>query len=307
MNSDTASVLRKNLASGRPFLLYILPDEADVRVATNPTELIRPWPGTGGDMLPVAGTTPKDMYISRLSGLISTLRTTGGKTVIARNISGKLKHELPELVAGYFPLFPNCLRYFFHIPETGYWFGATPELLLVDDGTILTTRALAGTRRRGEATPWSAKNLREHRFVVDDISARLQTAGIIAEYSAPVTVQYGTVEHLATDFRAATVPEADFRTLVGLLHPTPAVGGLPRNTALAQIAEIESSPRRYYAGTITICDGSRRLAYVILRCVHTDGKYWSIYTGSGITGDSSPDDEWAETEAKAAPLLHLLS
>lgn len=307
MNSDTAAVLAGLIASGRPFLAYILPGEAQMRVDPDAAAHIKPWTTRSGAMLPVADTTPKEIYLARMAGLIEDLGKTGGKTVIARNISGELKHSLPELAARYFPQFPDCLRFFFHLPEAGYWFGASPELLLFDDGEKLTTRALAGTRPRGENEPWSTKNIREHRFVVDDIAARLTDAGIVASHSAPYTIPYGTVEHLATDFTAATAPDGDLDAIISTLHPTPAVGGLPREVAMRQIAEIECAPRRYYGGTITVCNGSRRVAYVILRCVHSDGRRWSIYTGSGITGDSSSTDEWNETEAKAAPLLELLS
>ena len=307
MTESELRTLRDCLASEKPFLAYILPEAADLRFDADPAARIAPWPGTGADGLPPADATPKSAYLANLDNLIAELKISGGKTVIARTIAGDLKqHDLAEIIAGYFPSFPDCLRFIFRMPEQGVWFGATPELLYRCENGRFHTRALAGTRPRGTDGPWSAKNLREHRFVADDIARRLADAGLDASASEPRTIEYGTVEHLATDFSAPAPPCDALPALMAALHPTPAVGGLPRADAMRHIAALELSPRRYYGGTITVGTDDTFIAYVILRCAHTDGRRWAIYTGSGITGDSSPDDEWNETEAKATPLRSLL-
>lgn len=90
--------------------------------------------------------------------------------------------------------------------------------------------------------------------------------------------------------------------IIGAIHPTAAVGGYPVATAIEEIDRTESFPRYFYGGTLV----TPRLAYVVLRCVHFDAQRWCVYTGSGITADSDPADEWGETQAKAAPLLDIL-
>lgn len=306
MTTELHDKIRALLDAGTPFLAYMLPGADCLEILDDPGAHIAPWPGTSGAMLPVADTTPRDTYRRHVAGLIADLRADGGKTVIARTIAGDMRRDLADVIAEYFPQFPDCLRFVFFLPGAGYWFGASPELLLVTDGTNLRTRALAGTRPRGTVGEWSAKNIREHRFVVDDIAARLAPTCAVS-VGEPYTIPYGTVEHLATDFVCPAPQGTELDAIIDSLHPTPAVGGMPRADAMRRIAEVETEPRRYYGGTISIDSGSGRTVYVVLRCAHTDGKRWAVYTGSGITGDSDPDDEWAETEAKAQPLLRLLS
>ncbi|MDE6136756.1 MAG: chorismate-binding protein, partial [Muribaculaceae bacterium] len=90
--------------------------------------------------------------------------------------------------------------------------------------------------------------------------------------------------------------------------PTPAVAGTPRDTALGEIAATEDTPRRCYAGYLLHSDATGRTrAYVNLRCAQVSPDGYCIYAGGGITANSDPAAEWAETEAKAAVLLDILN
>lgn len=231
-----------------------------------------------------------------------------GKTVIARTICGTFKSFSPlEMARKYFKAFPTMFCFMFYHPRTGYWMSASPELLVEFDGSKGNTRALAGTRKACENTAWDKKNLEEHEMVVRDIRQRIRGLGkdwaCIAKDSH--NLRYGNIEHLCTpmDIAYNGDDKADISSMITALNPTPAVGGYPREDALADIAEIEPITRKFYGGVIW----NKSLAYVILRCVHFDHKHWCVYTGSGITGFSTAEDEWAETEAKARPLINLLS
>lgn len=252
--------------------------------------------------------TPRSYYECTVGSAAAAAAINGGKTVIARQICGSFKNFDPMgMATRYFEAFPDYFCFLFYHPATGYWMGASPELLVRIDGNSGYTQALAGTRPASRSGRWDEKNLEEHMIVVDGIVDSI--TGIGDEWQCHVaptgTITYGTIEHLCTridfDYRGAGAMPTD--SIIGALHPTAAVCGKPRHTAIAAIDHLEAAPRRFYGGLITTTD----LAYVILRCVNFDEHNWCIYTGSGITGQSRAADEWAETEAKALPLLKLLN
>lgn len=307
MTEKELAQLDSRIAGGKAFSACVLPGESSLLFDCMDAS---PWPGSEVDSNP-APSTSRDTYLSATRQTIDFLRTqpAGFKTVLARNISGKLsKFDPVEMVAQYFPCFPDCLRFIVYSPSYGLWMGATPELLLTDDGRMLHTRALAGTRPRGTSGEWSEKNVREHIIVVDDILKRIHESGIQApSASQTYTLPYGTVEHLCTDIKAVKPEGYDVEKLVSSLHPTPAVCGYPRETAMTQISQLESYPRKLYGGILNVKLPDRKLYYVMLRCVHFNFSRYSIYTGSGLTADSDPDDEFTETLHKADPLINLLS
>lgn len=256
--------------------------------------------------VPDKSTTAAD-YRDSVDAIVDRLGRQGGKTVICRNICGRFNRFEPlEMLEEYFSCFPTMFRFLFFHPDTGYWMGATPELLLEKESDRTAyTRALAGTRKSAGDMPWDEKNIEEHRFVTDDICRRIM--GIGKGYkTTPMSQQslpYGKIEHLCTPIKIESATNLNPADIVEAIHPTPAVCGYPREKALADIEAYEVVPRNYYGGYID----AGNLLYVVLRCVHFDEKRWCIYTGSGITAQSKSDDEWAETEAKAEPLVRLLS
>ena len=71
------------------------------------------------------------------------------------------------------------------------------------------------------------------------------------------------------------------------------------------IEDLEPVRRGVYCGAIGWVDGDRgraELAVAIRTFTIADGRTY-LGVGGGIVADSQPDDEWAETELKAARLL----
>lgn len=96
--------------------------------------------------------------------------------------------------------------------------------------------------------------------------------------------------------------------LAGLLHPTPAVGGEPREPALKLIAELEGMDRGWYAGPIGWMDAADDGEFCVgLRSALLRDRVAHLYAGNGIVADSDPADELAETELKFGALLPLLT
>ncbi len=202
------------------------------------------------------------------------------------------------------------------VPGVGTWIGASPELLLADNGASLRTMALAGTQARPVERPltevaWSQKEVEEQALVSDYVRDFFQRAGVAnVEESGPHTVAAGNIVHLQTAFRVA-LPHDQRMTLANRvlheLHPTSAVCGMPKDKALAFILRNERYDRSFYSGFLgpVYLDGQSHL-YVNLRCMQIGERVAALYVGGGVTADSDPDAEWRETELKAETLLAVL-
>lgn len=293
-------------------LLCLLPGEDEVRTFARRDYDIRPWGGEGAGLMPVAGeSTSFEEYAGMVNSLKFRFTDTYVKAVLCRIICGSFRNRLetPEDIKeiGMAVMRPSetSLGFFFGDAQSGRWAGMTPELLLRREGDGLGTQALAGTRLAGMPEPWSEKNLTEHRYVVDDMLGRLSAYHCTTDSG---TLRHGVVEHLCTrihiDSEIFNCDTAMFLRIADALHPTPAIGGLPRDKALEDIATLERVPRNYYGGVMYLREPE--LAYVILRCVHFDNEKWCIYTGSGITAASDARKEWDETREKAQPLLEIM-
>jgi len=192
--------------------------------------------------------------------------------------------------------------------------GASPELLVRRDGDIVESRPVAGTTVADSdeallALAASVKDTREHRYVVDGIVDVLapRTTELHADATPEVAV-FGPVAHLATPIRGRlTAPAPTALELARLLHPTPAVGGTPRNRALDAIRALEGCDRGRYAGPVGWVDARGDGEWAIaLRGAELDGARARLVAGAGIVAGSDPDAEWAETQAKLEPMLRAL-
>ncbi|RMF63487.1 MAG: isochorismate synthase [Calditrichaeota bacterium] len=201
------------------------------------------------------------------------------------------------------------------LPGVGLWLGATPELLLRVNNDELRTVSLAGTRSMPPEADFSVKNWGEKELVEQAIVSRyirrcFETLGIRDfQEEGPETVRIGNILHLQTSFRlkqAGGIANAADR-LLWLLHPTPAVCGVPKAAAQAFIASKEAHDRAFYSGFLGPVNfsGESRL-FVNLRCLQVVGDRAVIYAGAGITAESQPAQEWLETELKTHALLKYL-
>jgi salicylate biosynthesis isochorismate synthase/menaquinone-specific isochorismate synthase len=123
-----------------------------------------------------------------------------------------------------------------------------------------------------------------------------------------VLVKVQNVQHLATPIRAQLREPLPTIELAGLLHPTPAVGGEPRERAIKLIPELEGLDRGWYAGPVGWMDLSEDGEFcVALRGGLLRDKTAHLYAGCGIVRDSDPAAELAETEIKLQTMLPLLA
>ncbi len=115
------------------------------------------------------------------------------------------------------------------------------------------------------------------------------------------------VQHLVTPVRGRLRDQDGLLGLAERLHPTPAVGGEPRDLALEMIAEHEGIERGWYAGPIGWlgADGDGELM-VALRCGLVAGRDATLFAGCGIVADSDPSREWEESRMKLRPVASAL-
>lgn len=205
------------------------------------------------------------------------------------------------------------------IARSGLTFcGATPERLVRTEGRSFRTVAIAGSAPRGvdaeadaaraAALLRSEKDRQEHAVVVDAIRAALAPlAERIDVAPVPAVLPLRDVQHLATEIAGVLREPAGVLALAGLLHPTPAVAGDPRETALALIAEHEGFDRGGYAGPVgwLAPDGDGELM-VALRCGLLSGTRAWLFAGCGIVADSDPAREWEESRMKLRTMLGAL-
>jgi menaquinone-specific isochorismate synthase len=213
---------------------------------------------------------------------------------------------------------PNCTIFSMPVPD-GSFFGASPELLVARHGVRVSSHPLAGTVPRGETAradadaqrglAASAKNRAEHRYVVDDIAGALSP--FCAELSVPPepsVVAFRSVAHLGTriEGQLAGSKPVGVLELLEHLHPTPAVGGTPRDEALAFIAAHEAGRRGHWAGPVgwVGADGDGEWMIGIRSAqLDADGATLTLRAGGGIVADSDPDAEAAEANVKLATVL----
>jgi menaquinone-specific isochorismate synthase len=199
--------------------------------------------------------------------------------------------------------------------------GASPELLVRRTGSLAISQPMAGSVARGrdaKEDDWlaaqlaaNAKELDEHAVVVREVVAALGGISQVVRAEGPEVVRFTNIQHLATTVRAELAGDrhpVSVLDLVAMLHPTPAVGGFPREPALNMIQELEGMERGWYAGGVGWVDGRGDGEFAVaLRC----GLLWEdgarLYAGGGLMPDSDPKGELAETEVKFRALLAALS
>ena len=268
----------------------------------------------------VASAAPPAHYEHAVERAVERIRRGElDKIVLAREVRAHAAqpHDPGAVFGALREAFPACYCWCVGTPEAAF-VGASPELLVRRDGARLQSVALAGTTRRsadpavddhlGEQLLQSAKDRQEQAIVARRIERTLDPVSIwVTAANEPVLVKVQNVQHLATPIRAQLAEPLPTVELAGMLLPTPAVGGEPREKALPLIPALEGLDRGWYAGAVGWTDLAEDGEFcVALRCALLRGPVAHLYAGCGIVSDSVPAAELAETEVKLQALLPLL-
>ena len=261
-------------------------------------------------------------YVARVADAVERIRAGRlRKVVLARSLAVDAGRELrPEPLAWRLrAVDPEHFAFAAPTGAGGVLVGASPELLVRRAGREVESAPLAGSAPRSgdpeedralaEGLLASGKEREEHAVVVEAVAEALRP--LCEELSwdpEPVLLSTANVWHLATRFRGVLRdPAPSALELVAALHPTPAVGGAPRDEALRTIAELEPFDRGTYAGPVGWMDAGGDGEWAIaLRCAELRGSTARLFAGAGIVAGSEPERELEETERKFRAFLDSL-
>ncbi|GAB3025240.1 isochorismate synthase [Natronobiforma cellulositropha] len=242
------------------------------------------------------------------------------KVVLAQTLEVALETDLDvaATLARLRERYPNCYRFSIERGDDPcVFFGAPPERLVSVDGTAVTTEALAGSLPRGETAAAddalvermreSDRLSEEHGLVADAILERLDSLAASITVGERDVRRLATIQHLETPIYARLDEDRHVLELVDALHPTPAVGGLPKPAARETIDALERFDRGWYAAPVGWFDANGDGEFAVgIRSGLVDGRTVTLFSGNGIVADSDPADEWDEIQLKFRPILDEL-
>ena len=219
--------------------------------------------------------------------------------------------------------YPTAFVSAIYLPDLqNIWLCATPETLVSQDSDgIFRTISLAGTQSGLDSNGhvlapsearWSQKEIEEQAYVsryIIDCFKKIRLREYIE--NGPKTVLAGNLMHLKTEYlvstRELTYPHL-ITQMLGLLHPTSAVCGTPKEAALDWILQTEKHDRSLYSGYLgPINLDSETHLFVNLRTVQISHGKATYFAGCGITEDSDPEKEWQETQMKCQTLQRVIN
>ena len=203
----------------------------------------------------------------------------------------------------------NTTIFSFATDSSKTFLGSSPEKLYKRHLELLTTEALAGTVTRGKNAEEdvlfqaklrsSEKLLSEVSFVEQFLKEKLNLIARDVDMERSFTVKQTLyVQHLYKKIQCILPSNFSDHTAIGLLHPTPALSGLPQKKAMNFIKDIEPFDRGWYGGIIGFYDRSEADFTVAIRsCLIQDNTLFA-FAGAGIVDGSDPIEEWNELESK---------
>ncbi|MDG1138405.1 MAG: isochorismate synthase [Opitutales bacterium] len=243
------------------------------------------------------------------------------KVVLARQLTFQTDGPIPPFSLAHLlrEKFPDCFTFCLSTPNAGMMVGATPETLLRSSGQYLETEAVAGSAPRGPSAGKDAhwgktllarkKEVHEHRVVIDSILRRLQSIGLTdCTKGKSRLLRLANLQHIRTPLRVKSDGKTHPLDAVAALHPTPAMGGSPREDALPLVRELENADRGWYSGVTGWFDHRGRGEFVVpIRCGKISSSEVTLYAGAGVVAGSSPQQEKIETDWKLQAMLDVIT
>lgn len=266
----------------------------------------------------------QEEYIAGVVKLVELMKSSPlEKAVLARAIDLKTQHKINIIDLFYQLLASNPDGYTFALAQnpkqSGWFMGASPELLVAKQNEYLFSHPVAGTlarhsdptldQQQAEKLLASQKDQHEHAVVIEAIADQLSPlCKTLNIPKSPSLIKTEAVWHLATKIQGTLKdPEQHIFDVVSILHPTPAVCGQPAPMARQLISELEPFNRNLFAGTMGWCDARGNGAWAVnVRCGRIFDHYARLYAGAGIVEASQPNSELSETIVKFKTMLNAL-
>jgi menaquinone-specific isochorismate synthase len=188
--------------------------------------------------------------------------------------------------------------------------GATPELLFSLAGNVVETMALAGTARSDDQEVFAVdvKEIREHEYVAQTLVSKLLELGEIKRRAREI-LDLGSIVHFLTTISLDLQAPRTADELLRRLHPTPALGPLPRTPdTLAQLCNWRQRlgcPAEFGA-PFGLWDQGKFYAIVAIRGIWWKGHDLKLPAGCGIIEASRLVNEWREIRLKREAVKRFL-
>ena len=262
----------------------------------------------------------KDPYLASIDQVTALIKAKkADKVVIARSLALQFKEQVtsPQVLAQIIHEQPES--YLFGLEwQDLLFFGASPERLVKVENGRASSSCVAGSIQRGKTAEEDEaygqsllndpKNGGEHQYVVDMIAETFRKNCVEMKIpDGPRLLKIRDIQHLFTPVEGQLNNEATILQLTKHLHPTPALGGVPRKEAMTAIRKYEPMNRGLYAAPIGWLDaeGNGEFAVAIRSAALLKDKAY-LYAGGGIVADSEPQSEYEETLVKFRPMLRAL-
>lgn len=204
---------------------------------------------------------------------------------------------------------PPALRAFGVTDQDRGFLGATPEVLFSVEKGVLRTMALAGTAKMEEREVFAVddKEIREHEFVAQTLIAKLSDLGMVRRFPRDI-LDLGKLVHFQTLIEVELYRQEDVGTLIRRLHPTPALGPLPRTeetmALLGRWRDRLGCPR-HFGAPFGFWERGSFEALVGIRMIGWQGKEVLLPSGCGIIQESRLMNEWRELRLKRESVKEL--
>ncbi len=195
--------------------------------------------------------------------------------------------------------------------------GSSPEILCRVEGREVTSRPLAGTRRRG-ATLVEDKLLEaelladpkeraEHIMLVDlhrNNVGRVSKIGSVHVSDVMTVERYSHVMHITTNVTGQLEEGMSAFDALRVSLPVGTVSGAPKIRAMQIIDELEPTRRGPYGGAVGYLDFAGNMdTCIALRTIVWKQGVFDVQAGAGVVADSVPAAEYEETLSKAKAML----
>lgn len=245
--------------------------------------------------------------------------TINPKVVLCRETRLQLKSAIScwDMLSVWQAQQAGCFHFAIESAPEQAFFGCPPERLFLREGERLSTEAIAGTCPRSwdpeqdselaQRLLKDGKNLHENQLVIDDIYNQLAPLAESVEVTQqPEILVLSAVQHLKSPISATLTHGVSDCQLLQALHPTAAIGGLPRKSAADYIYQHEPVERGWYAGAFGMIGEQHSEFCVTIRSVQQRNTQLSIYAGAGIVAGSRPQSEWHELNSKLAGAMGVI-
>ena len=300
------------------FWAVVLPfDGAPICARFGRVRAARPWPGP-----PWCGPDPLDWTssLSRASfreGVAAIRRSIAAGDVYQVNLTRRLSAplgadaDIAALGAALAEGNPAPYSAVVRLPSIDcHVASASPERFLRRDGDLVSSAPIKGTAP--DPSGLTGKDRAENIMIVDLVRNDLGRVCDFGSIEVPALLaleEHPGLVHLVSTVTGRLRTGMGWADAIDATFPPGSVTGAPKIAALDQIRALEPVGRGVYCGAVGWVDADRRQGdlNVAIRTFWIEDEMLHLGTGGGITWDSDPDDEWAETELKARQLLHVAS